>query len=580
MRNLSVEEMPGRGRGSTGGMSLVAVLLAAAACLLAAPSLASAGTYPMHQCAPGTPAVSPGWSVYGINTDASSVLSNTCSSGGAIGDSVASNEQAGAVTEKGSSGSQVGLALDVPGSAPDVTIQSITAEVIGSSVTGDDAFMGFTSAGQALPGAVEIPNGGGSNYTASDSWTLPQGARDFEAHVNCSTDGSSPTCYFADSIAVPALNDITLTLEDNTPPVIESASGPLATAAADKSTVAGSQTLSFTAGDADSGVRSATLTLTPQDGETPYTHTFDFAAQCSYDSWNACPLTESVSEFSLNTATLKDDSYTVNLTVTDAAGNTASDSLGTITTAGPPSTAAAGVLAASATGGAIGPGSPAAVRGAPNGTNASDQAKLTARWTSTAKATRTSGYGQADRVSGRLTTATGQPISGALLDVGAIAADQGAKAASLASVRTGPTGAWTLTLPKGISSSALRFAYDSHVDDTIPAATASLTLRVHAGCELRITPRTTSVGHTIVFSGTLHGAPIPPGGKQLVLEASSGGEWIEFRTITTDAKGRFHASYRFKFPGPIVYRFRVLSPHEAAFPFLAGSSNVVAVHER
>ena len=561
-------------------MSLVAVLLAAAACLLVAPSLASAGTYPMYQCAPGTPAVSPGWSVYGINTDASLVLSNTCSSGGAIGDSVASNEQAGAVTEKGSSGSQVGLALDVPGSAPDVTIQSITAEVIGSSVTGDDAFMGFTSAGQALPGAVEIPNGGGSNYTASDSWTLPQGARDFEAHVNCSTDGSSPTCYFADSIAVPALNDITLTLEDNTPPVIESASGPLATAAADKSTVAGSQTLSFTASDADSGVRSATLTLTPQDGETPYTHTFDFAAQCSYDSWNACPLTESVSEFVLNTATLKDDSYTVNLTVTDAAGNTASNSLGTITTAGPPSTAAAGVLATGATGGAIGPGSPAAVRGAPNGTNASDQAKLTARWTSTTKATRTSGYGQADRVSGRLTSATGQPISGALLDVGAIAADQGAKAASLASVRTGPTGAWTLTLPKGISSSALRFAYDSHVDDTIPAATASLTLRVHAGVELRITPRTTSVGHTISFSGTLHGAPIPPGGKQLVLEASSGGEWIEFRTITTDAKGRFDASYRFKFPGPASYHFRVYAPHEADFPFLAGSSNVVAVHER
>jgi len=141
---------------------------------------------------------------------------------GAIGDSVASNEQAGAVTENGHSGSQ-----------------------------------------------VELFSGGGSNYSATDSWTLPQGARDFEAHVNCSTDDSSPTCYFADSIAVPALSDITLTLADDTPPVIKSASGPLATAAADKSTVAGSQTLSFTAGDVDSGVRSATLTLTPQDGETP-----------------------------------------------------------------------------------------------------------------------------------------------------------------------------------------------------------------------------------------------------------------------------------------------------------------------
>ena len=562
----------------------LAVPLAGVACLLAAPSLASAGTYPMHQCAPGTPAVSPGWSVYGINTDASSVLSNTCSTGGAIGDYVASNEQAGAVTENGHMGSQVGLQIDVPGSAPDVTIQSITAEVIGSSVTGDDAFMGFTSAGQELPGEVEIPNGGGSNYTASDSWTLPQGARDFEAHVNCSTDDSSPTCYFADSIAVPALNDITLTLEDNTPPVIKSASGPLATAAADKSTVAGSQTLSFTASDADSGVRSATLTLTPQDGETPYTHTFDFAAQCSYDSWNACPLTESVSEFALNTATLKDDSYTVNLTVTDAAGNTASDSLGTITTAGPPSTGAAGVLAAGATasaGGAIGPGSPLVERGPANGTNASDQAELTARWTSTAKATRTSGYGQADRITGRLTAPGGVPISGASLDVFQTPAEQGAQARlSDTGVRTGPTGEWTLTLPKGISSSTVRFTYSSHVDDTIPAATATLTLRVHAGIALRIVPRVTSVGRKIFFSGVLHGGPVPSGGKQLVLEASSGREWVEFRTISTNAKGRYRASYRFKFPGPVTYRFRVISPYEADFPFLGGASNVVDVHER
>ena len=594
MRGLSIEEAIGRRESGRFAVSMLVGVLAAAACLLAAPSLASAGTYPMHQCAPGTPAVSPGWSVYGINTDASSVLSNTCSSGGAIGDSVASNEQAGAVTENGHSGSQVGLQIDVPGSAPDVTIDSISAEVIGSSVTGDDAFMGFTSGGQALPGEVELLNGGGSNYTASDSWTLPQGARDFEAHVNCSTDDSSPTCYFADSIAVPALNDVTLTLEDNTPPVIKSASGPLATAAADKSTVAGSQTLSFTASDADSGVRSATLTLTPQDGETPYTHTFDFAAQCSYDSWNACPLTESVSEFALNTATLKHDSYTVNLTVRDAAGNTASDSLGTITVGGSPgsgggstggSTGGSGGLSTPIGSGSllpsVGPDSPAAVRGPANGANASDQATLTARWASTAKEMCTSGYGAADRITGRLTAPGGVPISGASIEVFQTPAEQGAQARlSDTGVRTGPTGEWTLSLPRDVSSSTLRFAYLSHLDDTIPVATATLTLRVRAGIALRIAPRVTSVGRKIFFSGVLHGTPIPEGGKQLVLEASSGGEWIQFNTISTDAKGHYRASYRFKFPGPITYRFRVVSRHEADFPFLAGASNVVGVHER
>ena len=158
-------------------------------------------------------------------------------------------------------------------------------------------------------------------------------------------------------------------------------------------------------------------------------------------------------------------------------------------------------------------------------------------------------------------------------------ADEGAKTIALAGVRTGPTGAWSLTLPRGISSSTLRFAYRSHLDDPVPAATATLRLRVHAGIELRIAPRVTSVGRSIFFSGTLHGAPIPPG-KQLVLEASSGGEWIQFNTISATAKGRYRASYRFKFPGPVTYRFRVLSPYEADFPFLDGASNVVDVHER
>ena len=102
---------------------------------------------------------------------------------------------------------------------------------------------------------------------------------------------------------------------------------------------------------------------------------------------------------------------------------------------------------------------------------------------------------------------------------------------------------------------------------------------MHAGIALRIAPRVTSVGRKIFFSGELHGTPIPPGGKQLVLEASAGKEWIEFRTISTEAEGRYRASYRFKLSGPVTYRFRVVSRYEADFPFLEGVSNVVDVHE-
>jgi hypothetical protein len=279
----------------------------------------------------------------------------------------------------------------------------------------------------------------------------------------------------------------------------------------------------------------------------------------------------------VNTTKLSNGSHQLKVIVQDAAGNSSTVYAGTISVANSSGTGATGGGGAAAQ---IGPGSLLALRGPANGANASDQAKLTARWRGTAKSTRTSRYGQADRVTGRLVTSTGQPISGALLDVSATPAAQGAKSASLASVRTGPMGAWNLTLPRSVSSSTVRFAYRSHVDDTIPVATATLTLRIHAGIDLQIVPRVTSVGHTIVFTGTLHGTPIPPGGKQLVLEASSGGEWVQFRTIATTAKGRYRASYRFKFPGPITYRFRVYAPHEADFPFLEGTSNVVSVYER
>ncbi len=101
--------------------------------------------------------------------------------------------------------------------------------------------------------------------------------------------------------------------------------------------------------------------------------------------------------------------------------------------------------------------------------------------------------------------------------------------------------------------------------------TKTLTLSVRAGVTLRIAPRTASVGRSIRFSGRLRGGPIPSGGKLLVLEARSrGGPWLEFDVIRSDARGRYHASYRFKFPGPADYQFRVLCEAEADYPVRDG----------
>jgi hypothetical protein len=220
------------------------------------------------------------------------------------------------------------------------------------------------------------------------------------------------------------------------------------------------------------------------------------------------------------------------------------------------------------------------VPGPPNGTNASVQATLAASWKGTRKERLTSSYGHAQTVLGRLTGPGGVPIGGALIDETATPEYAGAKPLAMASPRTGPDGRFEVRVARGESSRTLVFAYRAHTGDALPVATRTLRLGVRAGVSLRVAPRTASVGRSIFFKGVLKGGPPPAGGKQLVLEASSGGEWIQFDTISTNAKGRYHSSYRFKFPGPASYRFRVLCKHEADFPFLEAASNVVRVRER
>ena len=150
----------------------------------------------------------------------------------------------------------------------------------------------------------------------------------------------------------------------------------------------------------------------------------------------------------------------------------------------------------------------------------------------------------------------------------------------MASPRTGPDGRFSLRLPVGLSSRTLRFSYRSHLGDPSPVVSSTLALTVRAGVALAISPRTASVGRSIFFRGRLRGHPIPPEGKQVVLEARSpGGAWIEFKVLRTDARGRYRARYRFKFPGPALYEFRALSEPESDYPFAAGASKAVAVRE-
>jgi hypothetical protein len=274
----------------------------------------------------------------------------------------------------------------------------------------------------------------------------------------------------------------------------------------------------------------------------------------------------------VDTTKLTNGQHQLKITVQDAASNTSVVYDGTISVNNPNAKANSGDITGS---------SQTFSRGPANGTNASDKATLTAHWTSTPKANLTSGYDHPLKVTGRLMDPGGTPIEGALIDLTATPAYAGAKPITMTRPRTARNGRFSVSLSGGLSSRTLRFAYRSHLDDTLPAATRTLTLNVRAAITLRIAPHVASVGRKIFFNGVLHGGPIPPAGKQLVLEARSPRTpWLEFDVIRTDSRGRFHSFYRFRLPGPHHYHFRIISKYESDFAFVAGASNTVQVEEQ
>jgi hypothetical protein len=398
----------------------------------------------------------------------------------------------------------------------------------------------------------------------------------------CPAGGGDPN----GNAAVVELFAADITLDQETAPTVQEVSGPLATAP----TVSGSSDVSFTATDPGSGVYEAVFQV---DGQVVSSTALDSnGGRCrdigqTTDGLPAFLYTQPcehavTADVPFDTTSLSEGPHHLVVSVTDAAGNSTPVVDRQVTVAQP--SAGGGQSAGqSSTGGSstgTGAGQPAS-RGAPNGSEASENAVLSASWRHTSAVQVTSAFGQTHTVQGRLTTPAGRAIAGALIDVSLTPAAAGTQPLALPGAHTDSAGRFTLTLPRSAPSGALRLGYRSHLGDTLPVATRTLALSVRAGVQLHIVPRISAAGHTIHFSGRLLGGPVPPGGKQLILEARSPGtRWIEFNVIRSDAHGAFHASYRFRLPGPVSYSFRVLCPYEADYPFLAGASNVVGVLER
>jgi hypothetical protein len=554
-------------------------VLVAAAVLVAAGS-AQAGEYQVYSCRTPSGEVAPtdGWSGSVVPAKAYFNYANdTCEAGGALiaalGDQTthqASIDRATWTFEAPAGDRLVGATLWRAGDTDGGYLSGASYEF---SLSGPSEMSAFDDCVFALQckgeGELESP------MAAANSVVVPGshlGSRLFinvacsaPAEYECQAGKGDPNGY----AAVVYLYAADLTLEQEAGPSADGVSGELASAP----TVSGTSDVAFSATDPGSGVYEAVFSV---DGQVVQSAVLDenggrcknvdqsSGGQAAFLYLQPCPGSVSA-DVGFDTTKVSNGAHHLVVSVIDAAGNAAPVLDREVTVANPPAPSAPG------------PSAPAL----PNGTNASTQAMLAVSWKGTKSERLTAGYGRAETITGQLTAPGGVPISGAQVEVLATPDYTGAKQLAMASARTGQDGRFTMRLPGGVSSRTLRFAYRSHLGDALPVATRRLTLTVRAGMTLTISPRTASVGRSIFFHGRLRGGPIPADGKQLVLEARSpGGPWIEFDVIRTDSRGRYHGSYRFKFPGPANYQFRVLSEPESDYPFAAGSSDVVGVQER
>jgi len=447
----------------------------------------------------------------------------------------------------------------VGGAAPNASFQFTFAGNGGKPYFDQCSFLGECvakgSVGEPLAAAnaVTVP---ASSLGASLSMTATCGG---VAGYPCPQGKGDPNGY----AAVIYLYAADLTLEQRAGPTVANVGGELATAP----TVTGMSDVSFNATDSGAGVYEALFAV---DGQVVQRTVPDEAGGRCRDVGQT---TDGVAAFlyvqpcpaavgahvGLDTTRLANGQHHLLVSVIDAAGNAAAVLDRMVSVYNPP---------------------PPGVPGPPNGNGATSAATLTVRWRHARGVRLTSAYGRPQIALGRLTAAGGGPISAAQIDVESRPAG-GGHAVALSEVRTGPDGSFTLRLARGVCSRTLRFSYRVRIGDPAPVASRALVLSVRAGIALDVEPRTSAVGRGIRFSGRVLGRPIPGAGKQLVLEARSpGGAWIQFKVVRTDRNGRYHASYRFRFAGPAVYQFRVVSEPESDYPYAAGSSRVLAVTER
>jgi hypothetical protein len=605
---------PGAVLSAAGAAKAVGAAMLAGLCVFALVASARAGEYHVYSCRMpnGEAAPTDGWS--GTTSGSGVLTENKCAVGGALLAGLSGGETHEVEADRSSwifsapTGANIVSAKlwragDADGGwGTNATYESWLAGPANEDVEADVIDQCVAEFG--------CPTGVGDTSVAMSSSnlvTVPSENLSTHLYVNVSCGGSAKfKCPSGKGdangyAAVVYLYAADLTLDQTTQPRVSEVEGELATAA----TLSGTDDLAFDAEDEGSGVYRAIFTVDGKEVASTLLASNDAHCQNvgqtsdglpAFLYLRPCPAALRA-DVPFDTTTLTDGTHHLVVSVVDAAGNStvALDRNVTVenqTKAVDPPTqpspegqqpqsteqhAQPIQITPPVTSNTLLP----AVQPQNNGTNATAAAVLRVRWNATARPSLAGVYGRAQSVSGGLTTPAGAPIGSAVVQVFDTPAYERAPTRALATVRTAANGTFSLRVPPSTPSARLTFAYTPQLPAPAPSVTASLQLTVPASLTLRIAPRTTSRGGRIVFSGKLRGTQLPPGGKQLVLEARTlSASWRQFQVLTTARGGAYRATYRFRLAGPIDYQFRAVSKQEADFPYAEGASNVVLVHER
>lgn len=198
-------------------------------------------------------------------------------------------------------------------------------------------------------------------------------------------------------------------------------------------------------------------------------------------------------------------------------------------------------------------------------------------------ALRTVPYGRRLTVGGMLISASGSPLAGQQIELAEVFGAGAAATRRSRELTTAADGSFLARLAPG-PSRRLEFAFAGS-RTTSEAQAKPIALAVRAGVRMRASAASATVGgRPLVFSGAVEDAgSIPPNGKSVELQFHLPGiPWSEFRTVRTNAEGRFRYPYRFSDDDSrgARFQFRAFVPAESEWPYEPASSRPVFVTGR